>query len=689
MSRFVLGLCCLAAVAVGQYTDVPVGKYASRAIKEITEEMFSVDADGNHNGTCDYGINLMWHTQAESSIFATPLITDLFSDGKRDILVPTATHYVEGLDGLTGRDVGRFPFVHPKLHSQSSILAVDLDHDGVTEYMISTTNGELVFITEDGTPIHGKTIRVPGVAINRDWHLSKPKQQAKRAADMHPAEKQAKEVFDRMALQPYPKKQEPPAKLGGKDSTVPAPTVGRRLLADELPQDDYQEEYEGADGYYDRLYSDPEDADAMAEEEEEEQASVEIGPDSHISPEARASMDLVYHPALYRSSVNVDPEKDLFKPMNNVHPKLLDTQVEVDAHILSTPVVVDIDADGHLDAVISVSYYYDVESYHRNGREVPVDDPDNYVASGVVCIDLVTGVVKWSHLLHVTTKHTTYPAYALSSPLFINIDSDLTLDVFITTTQGLVIGFDAKGAEKPGWPVSMGPIMGSPIAADVNGDGQADICAVDILGSIGCFNHKGVELFDFQLPGSVVSTPIAADINGDGILDLAVGTTSGLLFAVDVFGRAVLPHFPVVTGGPIVVTPLAVRLKKMVSLAGLASLMPSRSAMELVVPSSDGYVYIVSADGCFEVIDLGEKSFSMVLADDITGNGKLDLIVTTVSGSVNVFETSTPFHPLKQWLSKPHSINGFTASVHVPHDLQYGVCSPHRCRHHGHESVRV
>jgi hypothetical protein len=325
-------------------------------------------------------------------------------------------------------------------------------------------------------------------------------------------------------------------------------------------------------------------------------------------------------------------------------------------------VVVDMDADGRLDAVISVSYYYDVENYARNNRELPVDDPDNYVASGVVCIDLVTGDVKWSHLLHVTTKHTTYPAFALSSPLFVNIDSDLTLDVFVTTTQGLVIGFDAKGAEKPGWPVSMAPIMGSPIAVDINGDGQADICAVDIKGSIGCFNHKGNELFDFQLPGSVVSSPIAADINGDGIADLAVGTTSGLLFAIDVSAGKILPHFPVVTGGPIVVTPLAVRLKRQVSLGDMMSLGMDKSNMELVVPSSDGFVYIVSSNGCFETIDLGEKSFSMILADDLTGNGKLDLIVTTVGGTVSVFETGTPFHPLKQWLSKPHSINGYTAS---------------------------
>jgi hypothetical protein len=37
----------------------------------------------------------------------------------------------------------------------------------------------------------------------------------------------------------------------------------------------------------------------------------------------------------------------------------------------------------------------------------------------------------------------------------------------------------------------------------------------------------------------------------------------------------------------------------------------------------------------------------MVLAENVDGGDDLDLIVTTMSGNVYCFQTSTPHHPLK------------------------------------------
>lgn len=39
----------------------------------------------------------------------------------------------------------------------------------------------------------------------------------------------------------------------------------------------------------------------------------------------------------------------------------------------------------------------------------------------------------------------------------------------------------------------------------------------------------------------------------------------------------------------------------------------------------------------------------MVLADDLDGNGRLDLVLTTMNGNVYVFETPAEYHPLKTW----------------------------------------
>ena len=50
-----------------------------------------------------------------------------------------------------------------------------------------------------------------------------------------------------------------------------------------------------------------------------------------------------------------------------------------------------------------------------------------------------------------------------------------------------------------------------------------------------------------------------------------------------------------------------------------------------------------------------------ILADDVTGNGELDLIVSTMSGNIYCLGTHVPFHPAMAWTSHMNGPNGFTA----------------------------
>lgn len=57
--------------------------------------------------------------------------------------------------------------------------------------------------------------------------------------------------------------------------------------------------------------------------------------------------------------------------------------------------------------------------------------------------------------------------------------------------------------------------------------------------------------------------------------------------------------------------------------------------LHLLAPSEDGHVYVIEgATGCVNKIDLGERVRSMVLTDDVDGDGTLDLVVGTMSGEV-------------------------------------------------------
>lgn len=58
------------------------------------------------------------------------------------------------------------------------------------------------------------------------------------------------------------------------------------------------------------------------------------------------------------------------------------------------------------------------------------------------------------------------------------------------------------------------------------------------------------------------------------------------------------------------------------------------------------------AAGCADNVDIGETSYSMVLADDLDGNGRMDLLVATMNGNLYCFETSAPAEPLATWTAQ-------------------------------------
>lgn len=85
-----------------------------------------------------------------------------------------------------------------------------------------------------------------------------------------------------------------------------------------------------------------------------------------------------------------------------------------------------------------------------------------------------------------------------------------------------------------------------------------------------------------------------------------------------------------------------------------------KKGLHIIVPSFDGYLYILDpVSGCIDKVDIGEKSYAQVLADDITGNGKMDLLVSTMNGNIYCLGTQVPYHPLKAVPFQIQSVNGF------------------------------
>ena len=53
--------------------------------------------------------------------------------------------------------------------------------------------------------------------------------------------------------------------------------------------------------------------------------------------------------------------------------------------------------------------------------------------------------------------------------------------------------------------------------------------------------------------------------------------------------------------------------------------------------------------GCADVVDIGETAYAMVLADDLDGNGRLDLLLATMNGNLYAFQSAAPADPQATW----------------------------------------
>lgn len=64
------------------------------------KDIAAFDPEDEH--TCHYEIDTTWIASTGASVQSTPIITDLRSDGSKEIIVSTVRHYVEALEGVDG-----------------------------------------------------------------------------------------------------------------------------------------------------------------------------------------------------------------------------------------------------------------------------------------------------------------------------------------------------------------------------------------------------------------------------------------------------------------------------------------------------------------------------------------------------------------------------------------------------------
>ncbi|KAI0504204.1 hypothetical protein KFK09_015154 [Dendrobium nobile] len=669
----------------------------------------NVDEDSLLNTKCPHNLELRWQTEVSSSIYATPLIADINSDGKLEVVVPSFVHYLEVLEGSDGDKLPGWPAFHQSM-VHSSPLLFDIDKDGTREIALATYNGIINFFRVSGYLMMDK-LEVPRRKVRKDWYVGlNPDPVDRSHPDVHDDQlvKEASGTTGSTSkLNASSLATERTGSLNGskdenvkKQDSVQTASAGQKigLLNNEVNATvhDVSQERVQRDNKTLQLSSENfENVNTSSHDvplgssmgdnstntqrkllengsSANEQGSSEIHNmddtgvheatvenDGSLEGDADQSFDLLRDGDAedLADEYNYDYDDYVDESMwgdeewtEEKHEKLED-YVNVDSHILCTPVIADIDNDGVQEMIVAVSYFFDREYYDNPDHMADLGGIDigKYIASSIVVFNLDTKQVKWTADLDLSTDTGNFRAYIYTTPTVIDLDGDGNLDILVGTSYGLFYILDHRGKVRNKFPLEMAEIQAPVVAADINDDGKIEIVTSDVHGNVAAWTAQGDEIWEVHLKSLIPQGPTIGDVDGDGHTDVVIPTISGNIYVLSGRDGSFVPHFPYRTHG---------RVMSRVLLVDLTKRGENKKGLTLVTTSFDGYLYLIDgSSACTDVVDIGETVYSMVLADNVDGGDDLDLIVSTMNGNVLCFSTASPHHPLKEWRSSNQGRN--------------------------------
>jgi uncharacterized protein (DUF2141 family) len=268
-----------------------------------------------------------------------------------------------------------------------------------------------------------------------------------------------------------------------------------------------------------------------------------------------------------------------FRNDGNIHfptwVRITDSYDSIDVGLESAPVYVDIDADSDLDLFVgkedgTLSFYQNVGTEENPSWNL-VSPNYNSIDVGLCCIpafvdidrdgdlDLFIGEDQGIIHFYRNIGNKTTPAWELvsnnynsidvgkrSSPVFVDIDDDSDLDLFIGQDEGRIFFYRNDGTiYLPSWTkitenyifIDVGT-HSKPALADIDDDGDMDVFMGKFEGNINFYRNEEATPIPswsvitenyFAIEADDYSSPTFADINGDDDLDLFIGKSDGTI----------------------------------------------------------------------------------------------------------------------------------------------------------------
>ncbi|KAG6437112.1 hypothetical protein SASPL_102022 [Salvia splendens] len=736
LSFLIFALLCLSFDhGTSQSEESKTNKFREREATDDALGYPNFDEDELLNTQCPRHLELRWQTEVSSSIYATPLVADINSDGKLEVVVPSFVHYLEVLEGSDGDKLPGWPAFHQST-VHSSPLLYDIDKDGVREIALATYNGEVLFFRVSGYMMSDK-LEIPRLKVKKDWHIGLLPDPADRS---HPDVDDDQLIHEALVDSLHQPNASTLAantinSTSHNDSSNPVPeevhndtssnhTIssdiqnsqlnGSSLAAntsdsiesvhDSSNSDSIESVHDSSNSVPEEVHHDTLNSTTSAEDKKsdspvgvgikappqtndtssssekvsgeetgntarrrlfevkdtkdnEDVHAATVENDGGLEAEADSSFDLFRETDELDDVYNYDyddyPDETLWgeEEWTESQHENLEDYVHIDAHVLCTPVIADIDHDGVFEMIVAASYFFDREYYDNpeHLKELGGIDIGKYVAGGIVVFNLDTKEVKWSAQLDMSTETGKFRAYIYSSPTVVDLDGDGNLDILVGTSFGLFYVLDHQGKVREKFPLEMAEIQGAVVAADINDDGKIELVTADAHGNVAAWTPQGKEIWVTHVKSLVPQGPTIGDVDGDGHTDVVVPTLSGNIYVLSGKDGSISRPYPYRTHGRVMNRVLLVDLKRRGE---------KQTGLTIVTTSFDGYLYLIDGPtSCADVVDIGETAYSMVLADNIDGGDDLDLIVATMNGNVFCFSTPSPHHPLKAWRSPTQGRN--------------------------------
>jgi hypothetical protein len=312
-------------------------------------------------------------------------------------------------------------------------------------------------------------------------------------------------------------------------------------------------------------------------------------------------------------------------------PQLVGWPNRVGKETASSVKIGDIDGDRHLDVIVGSDYVY-----AWRGDGVEIRDGDNMPLT-------------WGIFNTLGNNYTATVALA-------DLDGVPGLEIVAASwnTRQIYV-FRKDGSVLPGWPKSTASLCwASPVVGDFDGDGDLEIFAYDVSGTVYAWHHDGTELRDgdsnpatngpffvTKNPGSWhISTPAFADIDADGIGELIVCSPNDSIYCLNVDGSRV-PGWPVRVadaGANITASPVVGDVD-------------GDGRLEIIVPSSSGRIYGLNHDGTsmagwpkWVYMNTNTIAPSPALAD-LDGDGRLEVVIAGLDRKCYIFRHDGTSYP--------------------------------------------